>query len=398
MTNPIENGSITSPRGFSADAVAAGIKYEGRLDLGVVLSEHKATVAGMFTRNAVRSAPVIVTSRRVERQYARAVIANSGCANACTGERGLRDAEAMAAMAASHLGVAASEVLIASTGVIGTFIPLERVAQAIPQMKPDGNKGHDFARAIMTTDTTRKEIALSVRAGSHNFSIGAAAKGSGMIHPDMGTMLCFITTDAAVTPSFLSAALTRCVDRTLNMVTVDGDTSPSDTVLLMANGLAGNASFEQSTGAAFEEALGHVCEHLARAIAADGEGATRLLQVTVTGAASLQDARNAARTIASSALVKTAINGADPNWGRVICAAGRSGAAMNSDCVSMTLCGTTVMSRGTPARFDEAALRKLLQADHVEVNVDLGLGEGCATAWGCDLTHDYVTINASYTT
>lgn len=398
MVNTVENGNITSPRGFAADAAAAGIKYEGRLDLGLVVSERPATAAGMFTRNAVRSAPVVLSARRVASGSARAVIANSGCANACTGERGLRDAEAMTSLAATQLGVTPQEVLVASTGVIGTFVPLDKVARAIATMQPDSGKGHHFARAIMTTDTRCKEIAVAAVAGGTHFTIGGAAKGSGMIHPNMGTMLCFVTTDAAVEPRFLSAALSRCVDRTFNMVTVDGDTSPSDTVLVLANGLAGNAPFDRSSGAEFEAALDHVCEHLAKAIAADGEGATRLLQVTVSGARSVEDARSAARTIASSALVKAAINGADPNWGRVVCAAGRSGAGMEADRVSMTLCGTTVMSRGMPAPFDEVTLRRLLQAERVDVLLDLGLGDGTATAWGCDLSHDYVTINASYTT
>jgi len=398
VVNAVENGSITSPRGFAADAVAAAIKYEGRLDLGLIVSEQPALVAGMFTRNAVRSAPVMLSSRRVARGQARAVIVNSGCANACTGERGLRDAEEMTALVAARLGATPEEVLVASTGVIGTFVPLDRVARAIATMRPDRTKGHEFAQAIMTTDTTRKEIALAGKVNNTSFTIGAAAKGSGMIHPNMGTMLSFITTDAAIEPSFLSQALSRCVDRTLNMVTVDGDTSPSDTVLLLANGLAGNPVLDQSNGAEFEAALSQVCTYLARAIAADGEGATRLLQVTVTGARSMDDARCAARTIASSALVKAAINGADPNWGRVVCAAGRSGAVMDPDTVSMTLCGTPVMSRGMLVAFDDQALRASLQLDTVEVNVDLALGTGCATAWGCDLSHDYVTINASYTT
>ncbi|NLE95296.1 MAG: bifunctional glutamate N-acetyltransferase/amino-acid acetyltransferase ArgJ [Dehalococcoidia bacterium] len=398
VVNVVENGSITSPHGFKADATAAGVKYENRLDLGIVVSERPAAVAGMFTRNAVRSAPVQLSAARVAGGSARAIIANSGCANACTGERGLLDAETMAAAAAARLGIPASEVLVASTGVIGTFVPLDRVAAGVSRMNPDREKGHSFARAIMTTDTTCKEIAVTATVGGCTFTIGAAAKGSGMIHPNMGTMLCFITTDAAVEPSFLSEALSRCVDRTLNMVTVDGDTSPSDTVVVLANGLAGNGRFDQSTGAVFEEALGYVCEHLAKAIASDGEGATRLLEVTVTGARSDQDARVAARTIASSALVKAAINGADPNWGRVVCAAGRSGAAMEADRVSMTLGGTHVMSRGMPVPFDEHDLRRRLEAEHVVVTVDLGLGTGRATAWGCDLSHDYVTINASYTT
>jgi len=398
VVSVVENGSITSPRGFAADAAAAGVKYENRPDLGIVVSERSATVAGMFTRNAVRSAPVQLSAARVAGGCARAIIANSGCANACTGERGLRDAEAMAAAMAARLGIPPTEVLVASTGVIGTFVPLDRVATGISRMNPDREKGHAFARAIMTTDTICKEIAVTAEAGGVTFTIGAAAKGSGMIHPNMGTMLCFVTTDAAVEPSFLSEALSRCVDRTFNMVTVDGDTSPSDTVLVLANGLAGNSRFDKSTGAVFEEALGYVCEHLARAIAADGEGATRLLEVTITGARSDQDARVAARTIASSALVKAAINGADPNWGRVVCAAGRSGAAMEPDKVSMTLGGTRVMSHGMPVPFDERDLRRRLESKHVVVAVDLGLGTGCATAWGCDLSHDYVTINASYTT
>ena len=380
VVNVVENGSITSPRGFAADAAAAGIKYEGRLDIGVVLSERPATIAGLFTRNAVKSAPVQLSARRVARGTARAIVANSGCANACTGARGLKDAEAMTALAATQLGVSREEVLVASTGVIGTFIPLDKVAAGLARMQPDRNNGHAFARAIMTTDTTCKEIAVTATAGGCEFTIGAAAKGSGMIHPNMGTMLCFVTTDANVEQSFLAAALRRSVERTFNMITVDGDTSPSDTILVLANGLAGNAAFDRSSGAAFEEALDYVCEHLAKAVAADGEGATRLLEVTVTGALSTEDARSAARTIASSALVKAAINGADPNWGRVVCAAGRSGATMKPDRVSMTLCGAPVMSQGMPVPFDDSALRKQLKADYVAVTVDLGLGDGCATA------------------
>ena len=396
--NVIENGNVTSPRGFVAAAASAGIKYEGRLDIGVLCSERSATAAGMFTRNAVKSAPVQLSSRRVAGGVARAVVANSGCANACTGARGLEDAERMTALAAARLGVPPEEVLVASTGVIGTFIPLDRVAAGIAGMRPDVQHGHDFARAIMTTDTVCKEIAVTARVGASTFTIGATAKGSGMIHPNMGTMLCFVTTDANVEHSFLAAALSRCVDRTLNMVTIDGDTSPSDTIIVFANGLAGNPPLNESNGAPFEQALGHVCEHMARAIAADGEGATRLLEITVTGARTEADARAAARTIAGSALVKAAINGADPNWGRVVCAAGRSGAEMQTDIVSMTLAEVPVMSHGMPVPFDEAALRTRLTADRIAVSVDLGLGEGRATAWGCDLSHDYVTINASYTT
>jgi len=398
VLNVIENGSVTSPRGFVAAAAATGIKYAGRLDVGVLCSERPATAAGLFTQNAVKSAPVQLSAHRVARGAARAVVANSGCANACTGTRGLQDAERLAALAADRLGVAPEEVLVASTGVIGTFIPIDRVAAGIAAMKPDSSQGHDFARAIMTTDTTCKEIAVRATVGGRDFTIGAAAKGSGMIHPNMGTLLCFVTTDANVDGSFLASALARCVDRTLNMVTIDGDTSPSDTIVVFANGLAGNPIMDSSNGAVFEEALGYVCEYMAKAIASDGEGATRLLEVTVTGARTEEDARAAARTVAGSALVKAAINGADPNWGRVVCAAGRSGAEMQSDIVSMTLAEVPVMSRGMPVPFDEAALRARLIEDRITVSLDLGLGQAHATAWGCDLSHDYVTINASYTT
>ncbi len=398
MIRVIENGSITTPRGFVAGAAAAGIKYRDRLDLALCCSDRPAVAAGMFTMNAIRSAPVQLSASRTARGTARALIVNSGCANACTGERGLHDAESMTALAAKRLGLSTEDVLVASTGVIGTYLPIDRITSGLDVISLDISQGHSFARAIMTTDTYAKEIAVSSESEDGTFTIGAAAKGSGMIHPHMGTMLCFITTDAAVEPVFLRDALTRCVDQTLNMISVDGDTSPSDTVVVLANGAAGNRPLDQTTGAPFEYALAHVCEHIAKQIAADGEGATKLLEVTVTGAKSAGDARTAARTIASSMLVKSAIHGADPNWGRVVCAAGRSGADVDMGRVSMTLCDVPVMAQGMPVPFNEAALRSLLEESTVSIDVDLGLGSASATAWGCDLTHDYVTINASYTT
>ncbi len=398
MTHIIQGGSITSPRGFVAGASAAGIKYENRLDLAVVVSEQPATTAGLFTRNTVRSAPVQLSEHRMTNGAARAVVVNSGCANACTGQRGLRDAESMASLTADRLGLSPEEVLVASTGIIGTYVPLDRVMAGLQMITLDVSQGHAFARAIMTTDTSSKEIAMASRYHGTIYTIGAAAKGSGMIHPNMGTMLCFISTDAVVEPSFLRDALKRCVDRTFNMVSIDGDTSPSDMVVVLANGLAGNERFDHTNGAVFEETLGYVCEHQARAIAADGEGASKLLEVAVTRARTAEDARTAARTIACSMLVKAAVHGADPNWGRVACAAGRSGAYIEPDTVSMTLCGVPVMSQGIPVPYDEAAVRTLLATNHVTIGIDFALGTGEATAWGCDLTQDYVTINASYTT
>ncbi len=398
MLTLLQDGTITSPAGFRAGAFAAGVKYQGRLDLGIVASDRPARIAGVFTRNQVKSAPVVACQRRMARGEGQAIIVNSGCANACTGPRGLRDAEQMAALAASRLGISPDVVFVAGTGVIGAFLPLDKIAAGVSRLSLERQGGHDFARAIMTTDTRAKELAVTVRSSAASFSIGAAAKGSGMIHPDMGTMLCFITTDADVDGRFLQAALGRAADTTFNMVSVDGDTSPSDTVLLLANGSAGTPLIGPDNGAEFERALLEVCTYLATSIAADGEGATKLLEVSVNGAVDEQDARRAARCIAGSSLVKTAIHGADPNWGRVVCAAGRSGAAMDPDRVSLSLNDVPVMSAGMPVPFPEDALRLSLQSDHVRVRINLHLGHASATAWGCDLSHQYVTINASYTT
>jgi glutamate N-acetyltransferase/amino-acid N-acetyltransferase len=304
----------------------------------------------------------------------------------------------MARLAASHLGIQPDDVFVAGTGVIGTFLPLDRIAAGVSRLSLDRQGGHDFARAIMTTDTRAKELAISVASAAGSYSIGAAAKGSGMIHPDMGTMLCFITTDATVDGRFLQEALARVAETTFNMVSVDGDTSPSDTVLLLANGRARTPLIGADNGADFEQALLEVCTYLATSIAADGEGATKLLEVTVNGAVDDRDARRAARCVAGSSLVKTAIHGADPNWGRVVCAVGRSGAAMDPDRVNLSLNDVPVMSAGMPVPFSEDALRLSLQSDHVCVAIDLHLGPASATAWGCDLSHEYVTINASYTT
>ncbi|MBE9506161.1 MAG: bifunctional glutamate N-acetyltransferase/amino-acid acetyltransferase ArgJ [Chloroflexi bacterium] len=397
MFTTIDDGQVTSPTGFKAGTAAAGIKYPGRCDLGLLVSAVPAVAAGVFTRNPVRSAPVQVSQQRVARGSASAVAVNTGCSNACTGERGVRDAELMAAMAAAGLGLHADDVLVASTGVIGTFLPLDRIEAGLGKIVLHEANGHAFARAIMTTDTRPKEIAVAVDGPYGRVVIGAAAKGSGMIHPNMGTMLCFVTTDACVDPVFLQAALVRSVDPTLNMVSVDGDTSPSDTVFLLANGLAGNELIGEESGHSFEEALAFVCEYMAKAIAADGEGASKLIEVAVVGARSIADARTAARTVASSPLVKAAIHGADPNWGRIVCAVGRSGAAVDPLRVSLSLNGVPVMSRGEPLVFSEADLRESMKSTTVEVLVGLDLGSAAATAWGCDLSPDYVTINASYT-
>ena len=394
----VPGGGVCSALGFRAGATAAGIKYEGRDDLALLVSDVRCVAAGVFTRNVVKSAAVQVSHSHLMNGTAQAVIANSGCANACTGAQGIADAEAMCSLAGKPLGLTTDDVLVASTGVVGTFIPMERVEAAIHSLRLSRDGGDKFASAIMTTDTVRKEAAVTAKVGDRSFTIGAAAKGSGMIHPNMGTLLVFITTDAAVESAYLCDCLRRVVDRTLNMVSIDGDTSPSDTTVILANGASGLDVFTAQNGALFERALDEVCREIAISIASDGEGAGKLIEIRVTGARSLTDARVVARTISTSPLVKTAVHGADPNWGRVACAVGRSDAAVEPDRMTILMNDVQVMLDGVPVCFDEDLLRASLEESPTLIEVDLGIGGYEATAWGCDLTKDYVTINASYTT
>lgn len=395
---PVNGGGVCSARGFRAGATAARIKYQGRDDLALLVSDTPCVAAGVFTRNVVKSAAVQVSRSHVADGKAQAVVANSGCANACTGEQGIADAEAMCALAGEVLDLSSDDVLVASTGVVGTFIPVDHVKASIVSLPLSEGGGERFASAIMTTDTVRKEAAVTASTPDGSFTIGAAAKGSGMIHPNMGTLLVFITTDAAIDAGYLQDCLHRVVDRTFNMVSIDGDTSPSDTVVVLANGASGHPRFDASNGSLFEAALDEVCRTLSIAIAADGEGAGKLIEIRITGAQSLSDARTIARTISTSPLVKTAVHGADPNWGRVACAVGRSDATVDPDRMSILLNSVQVMLNGVPVSFDEDSLRASLEANATFIEVDLGIGGYEATAWGCDLSKDYVTINASYTT
>lgn len=393
----IPQGTITSPDGFTAGAAYGGINEHSRfkLDVGLLLSQTPCAIAGVFTRNQIKSAPVLLCQDRLQTPVARAVIVNSGCANAGTGSQGNKDAAAMAEAAATKTGVTAAEVLVASTGIIGRSLPINLLRQATNEIELSVNGGHFMAQAIMTTDTAPKEVAC--RAG--NFIIGGIAKGAGMIHPNMATMLCFITTDAAAQAGFLAQALKVAVDKSFNMVSVDGDTSPNDTVILMANGLSGHEVTADNTSAnTFQEALDAICIHLAKAIARDGEGATKLIEVTVKGATTLPEARDAARTIACSNLVKTAIHGADPNWGRIIVAAGRSLAKIEENKLALTICGVPVVHSGIPINFDAQQLSVLLRQDNITIELNLNVGDATATAWGCDLSAEYVAINADYTT
>jgi glutamate N-acetyltransferase/amino-acid N-acetyltransferase len=399
MFDLIRSGSITSASGFLAGAVHAGIRSQDQLDLAIMCSEATCKAAGVFTTNQIKSAPVVLSRRHISKRRTQAIVANSGCANACTGKQGLTDALGMANLAAAKLGISPEEVLVASTGVIGVPLAMDRIRAAIPRVKLTKRGGHDFCRAIMTTDTRPKEIAIRVDSEEGKFTIGGVAKGAGMIHPNMATLLCFIATDAMISADFLPAALHTAVDCSFNMLSIDGDTSPSDCTFLLANGLAGNEAVDSSSGEAFQEALNAVCTHLARSIARDGEGATKLIEVTVERAEDEIGARLAARAVAGSPLVKAAIHGNDPNWGRVVAALGRSGARVKEDKLDIYLNDVCVMKHGSPSVFNEADMISALRSsDSVLIRLRINLGDGRATAWGCDLSEEYVTINSAYRT
>jgi glutamate N-acetyltransferase/amino-acid N-acetyltransferase len=351
----IPSGGVTSPGGFRAGATCAGIKGETRdcLDLGILFSEAPCTAAAVFTANQIKAAPVVLSQQRLQDGRAVAVVVNSDCANACTGEQGMMDAEEMTELAARHIGSLPADVLVASTGVIGQPLPMERIRTGLAQVVLKADGGHELTRAIMTTDTVPKEVAVG--AGDGAFTIGGTAKGSGMIHPELATLLCFLTTDASVDVDFLRLALREAVDVSFNMVSIDGDTSTNDMVLIMANGRAGGEPILRGSqqADAFQQALNQVCIYLAKAIARDGEGATKFIEVIVSGAASVADARLIARTIVSSPLVKAAVYGSDPNWGRVMAAAGRSGVKLEEDRIGLRLGDMCLVNDGNPLPFNK---------------------------------------------
>jgi len=394
----IKQGTVTSPQGFLAGAVEASVKYKGRLDLGILFSDATTVSAAVFTKNKIKAAPVLISMKNNEKGRVRAVVVNSGCANACTGEKGLRDATDMAAITARKLGIKADHVMVASTGVIGTSLPVDRVRTGIGKIELRKDGGHKLARAIMTTDTRPKEIAVRVMDGSGHYSIGGIAKGAGMIHPDLATLLSFLTTDARVESAFLARALKAAVADSFNMLTIDGDTSTNDMVSIMANGKADNEMITAKNGRMFSEGLNRVCRYLACSIAADGEGATRLIEVCVEGAKSRSQARKVARLIAASALGKSAVHGNDPNWGRIVAVMGRSGIDMEEGMLDVYLQGEQVMRAGSPLPFEKDKLSRRMKADMVTIKACLNIGAGIAFAWGCDLSQEYVTINSDYTT
>ncbi len=398
----IPSGTVTSPEGFWAGATYAGIKKktEDALDLGILFSKSPCVATALFTTNKIKAAPVILSQQRLRSGRAMAVVVNSGCANAGTGEQGLIDAAEMAGFAAEGVGVSAEDIVVASTGVIGQRLPMKLIRAGIKQIAPSADGGHKLARAIMTTDTSPKESAIAARVGKNGFIIGGVAKGSGMIHPNLATMLCFLATDAAVDIDFLKLALKKAVDISFNMVSIDGDTSPNDMVLIMANGMARNEPISPGSRQAstFQQALDQVCTYLAKSIARDGEGATKLIEVTVSGALTIAEARLAVRTIVSSPLVKAAIHGNDPNWGRIVAAVGRSGVEVVELKLDLYIGNICLVKAGCPLYFDKEEMVRVLAGAEVLINLQLNLGTATATAWGCDLSEEYVTINSQYTT
>ncbi|CUH95193.1 Arginine biosynthesis bifunctional protein ArgJ [Propionispora sp. 2/2-37] len=396
-------GGITAPQGFKAAGVKAGLKKSGKEDVAVIYSTEPAAAAAVFTTNTMAAAPVIVSRQAAEKGKASAIIVNSGCANACTGEQGLADAKAMARITADLLGVAQDEVLVASTGIIGVTLPMEKVAaginKTVGELSVEG--AAKAAQAIMTTDTFAKSCAYEFELSGKMVRIAGIAKGSGMIHPNMATMLSFITTDAAIAAPVLKQALTEAVGVSFNMVSVDGDTSTNDMVAVLANGLAGNTVIADSAGKdyqLFSKALTAVCIDLAKMVARDGEGATKFLEVNVSGAASFAEAKKAAMAIAKSPLVKTAFFGQDPNWGRILCAVGYSEAAVVPEKTSLDISGITIVENGLGVPYDEHALRTVMAAHDIVVNVDLAAGAAKATVWTCDFSYEYVKINGEYHT
>ena len=397
---------VCSPRGFSAGTAAACIRGDGdtsRADIAVVMSARHCAGAGVFTQHLGKAAPVIISQLTLRRGTPiHAVVANAGNANACTGAQGLRDALRMCALTAGALGRDPVEMLVCSTGVIGRPLPMERVADGLRAAARSQNReaGELAARAIMTTDTVPKMASATFTVDGLEHRVGGMAKGAGMIHPDMATLLALVTTDANVAAPDLQALLTEVVESSFNSITVDGDTSTNDTLFALANGAAGGPALVPG-GAGFDalrEAFLGVCESLAEQVVADAEGATKHFRVTVAGGRDDAEARLAARTVAVSPLVKTAVPGADPNWGRIVAALGRSGAHFSLDRVRVTFAGTTVFEHGAPLDTDLSPVVAALREPRSEIDIDLGAGDGRGHAWGCDLTAGYVRINAEYTT
>ncbi len=400
------DGSVTAAKGFKASGIHCGIrKNKSKRDLALIFCEKKCTAAAVYTTNLVKSSPITVTKKNLENGIAQAVIVNSGNANTCNAD-GMEKAEMMCRLTAEKLGISADDVIVGSTGVIGQVLPIEPIAdgmeQLVNELSVDG--AANAAEAIMTTDTISKEIAVETEIGGKTVKIGGISKGSGMIHPNMATMLCFVTTDAAVSAEMLQKAVKTAADLTFNMISIDGDTSTNDTLSVMASGLAGNDEIteENDDYNTFLEALTAVCRGLSKLMAKDGEGATKLLVCKVSGAKSEKDAKGVAKSVICSSLLKAAMFGADANWGRVLCAIGYSGCDVDVNKVDVAFVSKAgrieVCKNGAGIDFSEEIAKKVLTEDEIDILAELNDGEGSAEAYGCDLTYEYVKINGDYRT
>ncbi len=398
------NDTITAPRGFLAAGVGCGVKKSGNLDLGLIVCPTGAKAAAVFTTNKVVSAAVEVCRRHVKSGEIQAVVVNSGCANACTGQTGIDNAIKMCAAAAKEIETKPSNVLVASTGIIGKQLPIRKIMAGIPRaaakLSASASAGLEFARAIMTTDTRPKQAVRTLKVSGCDVTIAGAIKGAGMIGPNMATTLSFITTDAAISKPLLGGALKRAVGDSLNKLTIDGHQSTNDTCMILASGLAGNRPITSQCPRyrKFAKALAELCDDLARQMAHDGEGVTRIFKVVINGAATKAQAAKAARAVADYPLVKCAVHGGDPNWGRIICAAGSAGVKLNPDKLSCKLDDITVFKNGAPRKFDAAKASRVVSQKEHRITVDLGAGKESDFCYGCDLSAEYVSINADYHT
>lgn len=393
---------VTYPKGFKASGINAGMKVSGKPDMALIVSDVEAAAAGTFTQNHVAAAPVYVSKEVARRGKARAIIANSGCANACTGEGGMKDARTMAELAAKEVGCAAGDVFVASTGVIGVPLDMAKISKGIKEagaaLSYEGS--NDAAHSIITTDTHPKGGACEVEIGGVPVRFGVIAKGSGMIRPNMATMLCFITTDAAIDAHLLQEALSNAVSYSFNMISVDGDMSTNDSCIILANGAAGNPKITEKNDDynLFYTVLLKLCQGVAQQIASDGEGATKFITIHVKGTQTFEDAKTVGMSVAKSPLVKTAFFGEDPNWGRVIAAVGYAEAPMDPEKTVVTFGGIPVYAHGVPAPFDMEAMKQVMAAHDIVIEIDMGLGSEDATVWTCDFSYDYVKINGEYHT
>ena len=401
MFEIIQGGGVTTALGFKAGAVSAGLKMEtGVLDMGLLVSDMRAAVAATFTTNSIESPSVTVSRRRLKKGYTRGVIANSGCANCAVGSQGLLDAEEMSSLAADSIGVESDELFVASTGMIGVELPMALIRQNMGNIVLTESGGTDFSKSIMTTDSHNKEIAVSFTVDGKSARLGGAAKGVGMIHPNMATMLCFMTTDANVEPQFLQDSLSEAVGGSFNMIDVDGDQSTNDTVIILANGASGSSIIEKDTDAAmaFTEALRYVTTELAKELVRDGEGAQRLMEVMVEGALTSEEAKKAARSVVSSLLVKSMLHGQDPNWGRIMMAIGKAGVQLDENKLDIYVSDIHIVHQGVAIPYNKDAVVAAMGGEEVTFRVALNLGQASAVAWGCDLTEEYVIFNSAYST